>query len=152
EQAGFGVLLPAWWTGKGTKQKLTARPHVKSPPMTGGSGLTLEELVKFEWRVALGEHVLTLQELEALARLKAALVQLRGQWVQVHAEEIQAALAFWKKQGDGQTTLRELVQMALGAKTAPGGLAVSGVSATGWVEDFLAQLEGRASFAELPPP
>src|SRR5262249_42073420 len=69
EQAGFSVLLPAWWTGKGTKQKLTARPHVKSPPMAGGSGLTLEELVKFEWRVALGEHVLTLQELEALARL-----------------------------------------------------------------------------------
>ncbi len=152
EQAGFGVLLPAWWTGKGTKQKLAVRAHVKRPPMQGGSGLTLEELVKFEWQVALGEHTLTFKELEALARLKVPLVQVRGQWVQVSAEELQAALDFWKKQESGQATLKELVQMALGAKTAPGGLSVAGVSATGWVEDFLAKLEGRAKFAELAPP
>src|SRR5207302_1786693 len=29
EQMGFGVLLPAWWTRKGTKQKLTAGATVK---------------------------------------------------------------------------------------------------------------------------
>ncbi len=68
--------------------------------MQGGSGLSLEQIVKFDWQVALGEHTLTLRELETLARLKAPLVQVRGQWVQINAEEIQAALDFWKKQGD----------------------------------------------------
>ena len=43
--------------------------------MQGGSGLTLEEVIKFDWTVALGEHSLTLRELEALARLKAPLVE-----------------------------------------------------------------------------
>jgi SNF2 family DNA or RNA helicase len=149
EQAGFGVLLPAWWTRKGTKQRLSARAEVKSPKMQGGSGLSLEAIVQFDWRVALGNQKLSLQELELLARLKAPLVKVRGQWVQLNAEEIQAALDFWKSQAAGKATLREVVQMALGRAEAPGGLAFEGVTATGWVGDFLAQLESRAEFAEL---
>src|SRR5262249_33276239 len=99
EQAGFGVLLPAWWTRKGTKQRLTLTAQVKSPAMQGGGGLSLKEIVNFDWQVALGEHTLTLRELELLARLKSPLVKVRGQWVQVSAEEIQAALDFWKQHG-----------------------------------------------------
>jgi SNF2 family DNA or RNA helicase len=152
EQAGFGVLLPAWWTRKGTKLHLTARANVKSPSMQGGGGITLNDLVQFNWEVALGDQPLTLQELETLARLKAPLVRVRGQWVQLSAEEIQAALDFWKKQGDGQAPLRDVVRMALGSAQAPGGIPFEGVTASGWVKDFLAQLEGRATFEELPPP
>jgi SNF2 family DNA or RNA helicase len=152
EQAGFGVLLPAWWTRKGTKQRLALRAHVKTPAMQGGSGLSLEEIVKFEWAVALGEHSLTLSELEALARLKAPLVRVRGQWVQVSADEIRAALDFWKAHKTTEAPLRDLVRMTLGAVDAPEGLSFGGVTATGWAGDFLAQLEGKASFGELPPP
>jgi SNF2 family DNA or RNA helicase len=152
EQAGFGVLLPGWWTRKGSKQRLTVNAHVKSPPMQGGSGMQLEDLVQFEWKVALGDQVLTLAELEMLARLKTPLVQLRGQWIQVNAEEIQAALEFWKKHETAKASVRDVVKMAVGAAPGPGGLALGGVSATGWVGDFLQQLQGEASFEELPPP
>ena len=31
EQAGFGVMLPAWWTGKGTKLRLAARASCEEP-------------------------------------------------------------------------------------------------------------------------
>jgi SNF2 family DNA or RNA helicase len=152
EQAGFAVLLPAWWTRKGTKQRLTVSAQVKSPPMQGGAGMSLDEIVQFDWRVALGDQVLTLQELETLARLKAPLVQVRGQWVQVNAEEIQAALQFWKNQKTKTGNVRDVVLMALGAKPAPGGLAVGNMRATGWVGELLDQLQGQASFQELPPP
>jgi SNF2 family DNA or RNA helicase len=151
EQAGFGVLLPAWWTRKGTKLHLTARANVQSPSMQG-RGLTLNEIVQFDWQVALGDQVLTVQELETLARLKAPLVRLRGQWVQLSAEEIQAALDFWKKKGTNQVTVRDVVRMALGSAEAPGGIPFAGVTASGWIKDFLAQLEGRSTFEELPPP
>jgi SNF2 family DNA or RNA helicase len=152
EQAGFGVLLPAWWTRKGTKQRLTVAAHVKSPPMQGGGGLTLDDLVTFEWRVAVGDHTLTLKELETLARLKSPLVKVRGRWVQMSADEIQAALAFWKGKETGTATVRELLRMDLGAEPAPGGMPFTGVTGTGWVADLFERLEGQASFAELSSP
>jgi len=151
EQAGFGVMLPAWWTRKGTKTKLAVRANVKSPKMQG-SGLSLESLVQFNWEVALGDQKLTLRELEALANLKTPLVRVRGQWVELNAAEIQAAIEFWRKQAAGEATIRDVVQMALGAKDGVSGFEFQGVTATGWIKEFLEQLDGQAAFDELPPP
>jgi SNF2 family DNA or RNA helicase len=152
EQSGFGVMLPAWWTRKGTKLRLSARANVRSPKMQGGSGLSLEQIVQFDWEIALGDQVLSRTELEALAKLKAPLVQLRGQWVQLDAGEIQAALEFWKKGARGRATLREAVQMALGKADAPGGIAFEGITANGWIGDLIAKLEGRKTFEALAVP
>ncbi len=152
EQAGFGVLLPAWWTGKGTKLRLTARATVKSPKMQGGSGLSLDQIIRFNWEVALGDEALSLQELQTLARLKAPLVKVRGQWVQLNGAEIQAALDIWKRKAADEVTVRAMVRMALGAGTAPGGMSFAGVTATGWIADLLAQLDGQGAFEEVPQP
>jgi SNF2 family DNA or RNA helicase len=152
EQAGFGVMLPAWWTGKGTKLRLTARALVKAPQMQGSSGLSLDEIVQFDWEMALGGEKLSLKELQELARLKAPLIKVRGQWVQVNTQEIQAALELWKREGAGEATVREILQIALGAGKNLGNLHLDGVTATGWISDLLAELEGRTSFAEFPVP
>ena len=152
EQSGFGILLPAWWTRRGTKQRLTARAHVKSPSMHASAGLSLDDVVTFDWEVVLGNEKLSGEELEMLARMKSPLVRLRGQWVQLNSAEIEAALAFWKKRGQGKATAREIVRMSLGAGTGPEGFAVEGVVATGWVGEMLAQLEGGNAFEEIAPP
>jgi SNF2 family DNA or RNA helicase len=151
ENAGYGVLLPAWWTRRGTKLHLAARAKVKTPQMQGGGGLSLEELVKFEWEVALGDQVLSFKELEELARLKEPLVRVRGQWVQLDAEEIQAAIAFWKQKGDALTA-REMMKMALGAQSSPDALPLENVQATGWAGELLTRLRDARAIEELPPP
>jgi hypothetical protein len=95
---------------------------------------------------------LTLAELRALAQLKQPLVRVRGQWVQVNAEEIAAALEFWKRKGQDAASLRDIVRMSVGAVRVPGELAFEGVAAGGWVGDMLARLQGHAAFTELRPP
>lgn len=152
EQAGFGVMLPAWWTRKGTKLRLTAHANVKSPKMQGGSGLSLDEIVKFDWEVALGDEKLSLQELRMLAKLKSPLVKIRGQWVEMSSADIQAAIDFWGKKTPRSGTVREVVRMALGATRSIGGVAFGDVNATGWIADLLAELEGHTPFKELPIP
>ncbi len=152
EQAGFGVMLPAWWTRKGTKLRLTAHATVKSPKMQGSGGLSLDAVVQFDWEVALGDEKLSLQDLQLLANLKAPLVKVRGQWVEMSREEIQAALDLWKKKAAGTATVREVVRMALGATQTTGGIAFGGVNAAGWIAELLAELEGHARFEELTTP
>jgi hypothetical protein len=153
EQAGFGVMLPAWWTRKGTKVCLVAlQARVKSPKMQGGGGPSLGDFARFDWEVALGDATLTLQELEALAKLKVPLVRVRGQWVEVNAEEIRGAVEFWKTKSSAKATVGQVIQMALGATEVVRGFEFKGVTATGWVGALLDQLEGRAAFTELPAP
>jgi len=152
EQAGFGVMLPAWWTRKGTKMRLTARANVKSLKMQGGSGLSLNEIVKFDWEIALGNKKLSLAELRALARLKAPLVRVRGQWVQMNTAEIQAAIDFWKKKGTQQVSVQDIIHMSLGAGDAGDGFEFEGVKATGWIGKLFRQLEGRTACEQIDTP
>jgi SNF2 family DNA or RNA helicase len=152
EQAGFGMMLPAWWTRKGTKLHLTARANVKAPKMQGSSGLSLDQLVQFDWELALGKEKLSFDELQALAKLKAPLIKIRGQWVQINAEEIKTALEFWKKKAESQATVREIIQMTLGAKKILGNVTFEGITATGWIADLLTKIEGRQTFEELTAP
>jgi SNF2 family DNA or RNA helicase len=152
EQAGFGVFLPAWWTRKGTKLRLAARGAVASPKMRSLAGLSMDTLLKFQWKVALGDQTLTLDELKALAKLKTPLVKIRGQWVELNAEEIKAALAFWEAKGEATITARQAVRMALGDAKTPGSLAFAGIEAEGWFADLLEQLEGASGFEALEPP
>ena len=150
EQAGFGVLLPAWWTGHATRQKLEVKAKVKSPPMSGGGGLSLEDLIEFRWSAAIGDEELTLAEAAQLAKMKEPLVRLRGKWVQVNAGDIQAAIELLQKKA-AKITARDAMKLALGI--APEGLELPtrGASAIGWVKDFLDGLT-NAAFTELEPP
>jgi SNF2 family DNA or RNA helicase len=150
EQAGFGVMLPSWWTKKGTKGGLEVRARVKSPDIRASEGLTLETLVQFNWEVALGDAELTKEELETLARLKEPLVRLRGRWVEVNAEEIRAAIALLEKRASG--TVRDLVRMTLGGVRPESGLKLSAVKADGWIGQLLERLEGAVAFEEIAIP
>jgi len=152
EQAGFAVMLPAWWSGRGAKMRLSARGQVKSPKMAGGSGLKLDQVVQFDWRLALGDEELSLAELKELAQLKSPLVKVRGQWVQLNAEEIQAALTFWQKKSATGLTAREALRLALGGVQTPGDIPLAELKAEGWVGDLLAELQGQATLGELPAP
>ncbi len=150
EQAGFGVLLPAWWTGHATKQQLEVTAKVKSPPMSGGGGLSLEDLVQFQWSVAIGDQELTLAELQELAKQKASLVRLRGKWVQVSADDIRAAIELLKKK-PAKIAARDVMKLALGITPEDTPLNARGAIASGWIEGFLKELT-NATFAELEPP
>ena len=150
EEAGYGIILPAWWTRRGTKTKPTIRANVKTPQMQGGGGVSLATMLELNLEVALGDQVMTARELEALAQLKTPLVRLRGQWVELNASEIRAALDFWNRKGE--TTLQDVIRLAVGAGETPGGFDVDGIAASGWLEDLLGQLTGRAEFQELETP
>ncbi len=152
EQAGFGVLLPAWWTRKGMRTKLGVRASVKTPKMTSRAGLSLDSLVDVDWEIVLGESALTLEELEAVARQKSSLVKVRGQWVQLDSAEIEAAIAFWKQHRAEKRSVRDVVRIGLGASEAANGLDVKGVKATGWMQGFLNGLNSQADGQEVAIP
>ena len=149
ESAGFGVFLPSWWSRKGTKRRVALRGTARAPRFKGKGGLSFEAVVEVDWRVAVGDEVLTEKELKRLAKLKEPLVKVRGQWVQLSAGEIDEALRFLKKKGE-RTTLQQLVRTRLIGTT--GMLPVEDIEGTGPLRDLLERIEGKREWEELPEP
>ncbi len=148
---GFSVILPSWWTGKGTNQRLSMRANFKSPAMQSDAGFSLSSILTFKWQTAIGDQDLTLEELKELAEMKVPLVKVRGQWMHINAEEIKAAVEFLKSKTSSSASLQEVVQMALGRANTPDGFDFAGVKADGWIGELLNRLEGKETFEEQQP-
>ena len=129
ESAGFGVILPAWWTEKGAKTRLSLGARVQSKDMQTESQLGLDNIIRFDWEIALGGQALTAEEFTAMAKMKASLVRVRGEWVELDAEQLRAAAAFWEKRQDEEASVRDILLMALGAVERVEGLPFKGVRA-----------------------
>jgi len=152
EGSGFGVLAPPWWEKPGAR--LGVRAKLKADANIIGRGiLNLNSLIRFEWELALGDQPLSREEFERLAALKMPLVRVRGQWVMLQPDEIEAAIAFWeKKRQQDQMTLRDALGMSLGAAQEAEGLPLHGVETSGWLDDLLNQLQDGDQLRELSPP
>jgi SNF2 family DNA or RNA helicase len=137
EQSEFGVLVPPWWK----KPALRLGVKLKAAPKSNGNNrsfIGLEGICAYQWEIALGDEKLSLDDFRKLARLKVPLVQVRGQWVELKKEEIDAALAFFaKRQTDGEMTAAEVLRIGLGVDAAQVGLPVVGIDAKGWLGDLI---------------
>lgn len=111
-QAGSTVWLPGWWDQlRSRRPRIKAK--VKSKGGTSGSAwFGLQQLVEFDWRLALGDVELSEEEFTRLVAEQRRLVQIRGQWIQVDLEMIQHVIQYVsrikKKQG---LPLRDVLQM-----------------------------------------
>ncbi|WP_424768478.1 DEAD/DEAH box helicase [Paenibacillus sp. sgz302251] len=80
--AGWQVLLPAWWESASRKKpRLRAKVNAEAGKRTGSSLFGLDSLIDFDWRIAIGENELTESEFEELVARNERLVRFRGQWV-----------------------------------------------------------------------
>ena len=150
EQAGLGIQLPGFWTRRESRS-LTARATAQARASSGRLGL--DSVVEFSWQVALGDDVLTQAELEELARLKAPLVRVRGQWVEISQAEVQAGLALLQGRGPRSATLRDTLQMAITGSAPKTELEVGAVEGGGAVGELLDRLlQAGAPQSELPAP
>ncbi len=150
DEAGCVLQLPAWWTRGRGGARLTVRGRA-TPRLQAPAGLGLDEALNFSWEVALGDEVLSGEELAALAALKSPLVRLRGQWVEVRAREIEAALALREGRGTPRSgTLADALRLGAGLEAA-GGLEVTEVRAQGWLAELLGGGTDREAEPSPPP-
>ena len=151
-QAGFGVQLPAWWKRGRTKERLSTKANATTPDMKAKAGLSLDTIVEFDWEVALGDHVLSREELEELAEMKTPLVNLRGEWVEVDLDAIREMVDRLDRQETDRFTARDVMHMALGAEKGPAGLPVEDLSTSGQLSDLLDWLNRGDTVEPLPEP
>jgi SNF2 family DNA or RNA helicase len=153
EGAGFGILVPPWWNKKGARLGIKVKMKSKGGDANVKSKMSMESLVNYKWKLSLGETELTEAEFRALAKLKSPLVQIRGQWVSLDAEQIEAAIKFWEQhQLEGEMSLLDAMKLGLGGETSAGGLPIDGIESDKWLSSWLKKLEQADKLEQLSQP
>ena len=161
EAAGLVVRIPDWW-----KPRHPPRPQVQVSLGRKASGLGLDTMLDFSVELTLDGEKLSRQDLHQLAAAANGLVRLKGRWVEVDHDKLDAVLAHWKKvQGmadDGGVNWSEAMRLLAGASiqgtSADEALASSAdwsrVVAGEWFQSALAQLRepGSTDRASDPQP
>ncbi|AWB46741.1 ATP-dependent helicase [Paenibacillus sp. CAA11] len=86
-EAGWQVLLPAWWEAARRKKprlKAKVKPEEGDSQAQGSRGSSLfglDSIISFDWRISIGESDLTEGEFEELVARGERLVRFRDQWV-----------------------------------------------------------------------
>ena len=153
DDAGFGVQLPAWWD---RRCKLGLAVSASTPVdgvVSGASRFGRNQLIDFDWKLAVGDDTLTDDEIAALAQTKAPLIRLRGQWVAVDPEQLRRGVEFLATNPTGQATTAEILALAASHPADTDiPLEVTAVRADGWLGDLLSGAAAQSLQPLAPPP
>jgi SNF2 family DNA or RNA helicase len=153
EQSGFGVLVPPWWQKPTARLSAKLKLRPKKGSKTASGIFTLQSIVEYNWAVSVGDTTLSDEEFENLVNLKMPLIQIRGQWIELRPEEIEAAIAFFeKKRATGEMELGEALRLGLGQEQSELGLPISAIEAEDWIKDLMDKLTDSVKIATIQPP
>lgn len=159
EASGLVVRIPDWW-----KPRHPPRPQVRVNLGRQASGLGLATMLDFNVELTLDGEPLSDDEWKQLAAGGDGLVRLKGRWVEVDREKLDAVLAHWKKvqrsADDEGVSWSDGMRLLSGAALDGEASAVlaettaewSTVVAGDWLRDALAQLREPGMSDDGPDP
>ncbi len=157
EQAGVVVRMPAnWHANRPPRPQVTGTVGASAP-----SALGLDAVMDFNMEVSLDGEPLSTAEIRALLAGTDTLVLLRGQWVEVDRDRLQAAMERFKAAEelaaqDG-LTFAEAMRLLSGAsvagnKTDPAAADWAHISAGPWLAEILRKLRAQNANGADPGP
>lgn len=113
-EAGIPVLLPAWWEAVRSR-KLRLKAKMKNSVGSSGESLFgLDQIVQFDWKLALGNVDLTENEFLKMAEENRRLFRVGDEWVHLDPQDV-AQIKQWMKQVGKRKglTFRDVLEMHL---------------------------------------
>lgn len=92
--AGFKILMPVWWNPQTqSDMRLVMQLRDRRGDLASGPRLETEDQEAFalEWRLALGQEVLSHSQIQNLAKAQSPLVYMNDQWLRFNEKQIEAA-------------------------------------------------------------
>jgi len=151
-EAGIAVRLPGGSSLARVALKLVARAPGAGEADASVVRFGLDALVDFDWRVAVGDALLSPHEFEELAARQIPLVEIRGEWVLLDRENLEKARRLLDRRPGGRTTLGELLRLAGGLDGEQEDVLVDAVGGEGWIGRLLDPEIARREIAGFTPP
>ena len=147
EERRIPVLLPTAWMR--SPSRLRVNLTVTSEPRRSSGLLSPESLAKFDWRLAVGDVVLTEEEIAELASAKEPFVRVAGRWHALQRADVERALRFLDKRR-ASAGIVDLVRAVSGLETEEAGVELGEVTLDESLADLLG--DGERHFRPLGTP
>ncbi|MFF2483970.1 DEAD/DEAH box helicase [Paenibacillus sp. NPDC058071] len=158
-EAGCPVLLPSWWEAVRSRKlrlraKLKSSVGSESQPMFG-----LDQIVQFDWRMALGDVDLSEAEFMRMAEENRRLMNIGGEWVHLDPQDVAQIRDWMKRVGKKKgLSFRDVMEMHLmgGAPAEEDEDGIAGLRAEVELNEhlakWLAQLQQSADIPLIEKP
>jgi len=90
EASGLIVKVPNWWKKRSTPRVQITLGSQNKP------ALGLNTMLDFNVEVALGDQILTSEEIQTLLRHDGQFIAFKGQWVELDPQQLQQVMAHWQ--------------------------------------------------------
>ncbi|GIP35675.1 DEAD/DEAH box helicase [Paenibacillus sp. J2TS4] len=156
-EAGFAVFLPAWWDRvRKLKPRMKARLRSAAGPQ-GDSLLGLNQLMRFDWRFAVGDIEMTEEEFQQLLQHNQRIVRFRGQWVLLDPDQIAQIREVMQRMNPNRgLSFRDVLELHLKEASAPSpedtGEGEHDIRIEVELNDHLKQLMSQLKQLEAIPP
>ncbi len=107
---GIKIELPNNWRNP----RLRVRGQVAERSSARQSRLALDQIVRVDWQVMLGDQPMTLQELEELVRSSSPLVRLRDQFIVVDEATLAEARKVYERAKKNRVKMADALRWAVG--------------------------------------
>jgi SNF2 family DNA or RNA helicase len=150
--AGYTVIVPAWWTPEGRRRtKVRLKTTLRSPKGTTAASrgyFTLDTIIAYEYQLSIGGQVVTPEEWQQLVNAKTPLVQFRGQWMELDRDKMQQLLQFWQTHQHEKSEITLLDMLKIGTEAEDD---------LEWdhdqnLRDMLSRLHDKNAFAPIEDP
>ncbi len=149
EARGVPVLLPGAWLGSPSRLKVNLTATSTTIGARSSGLFSTASLATFDWKLALGDVVLSEQELADLAAAKEPFVRVAGRWHALRRSDVEKALRFLERRRT-DAGIVELVRAVSGLETDEAGLELGEVSLDAPLTSLLQ--DGDHRFRPLPTP
>ncbi|MDO4988306.1 MAG: DEAD/DEAH box helicase [Synergistes sp.] len=147
---GILVQFPKNWGTPSERPKLSVRANVhEGAAFSVGRQVSMDDLLDVDWSVALGDDVLTSDELAMLADLKTPIANIRGKWIVIYRDEVEKITSSLKKLPK-EITRRDILLSSVSQECMD--IPLSNVNGSQWLKNISAMLTGQTPLDEEAAP
>ena len=151
EDSGLGVILPPSLANReGWANRLGLKISAESPQQKSGR-LGLQNLLNFQWQLAIGGQTISKIQFDKLVKLNSPLVEINGEWVELRPQDIKTAQNFFSSRKEQMSlSLEDALRISKGDTQVIEKLPVVSFEASGALAELIGTLTNNQEIQILP--
>ncbi len=149
EENGLGVILPASLARGEEEKRLGISIEAKVTPKKG-ERLSLQSLLKYNLKLAVGQQTISQKEFEKLLDQKSPLVELNGEWIALQPADVRAAQTILNNSYDPlKLSVEDALRLSTGDTQVIAKLPVVNFEASGVLQELINNLTNNKSIETI---